>query len=423
MLVRDIDLVDAVADLFDNCVDGALRLRDGSKKGYEDLWVRMEADNKHFRIADNCGGIPVDIARNYAFRFGRPSDMPLTKHSVGQFGIGMKRALFKLGNVFEVESRTATSSFTLKVNVAHWQQRPEWEFTFDRLQEQITVPEHKRGTTIEVTELNEGVASAFELENFRTRLRERLEGKHQFSLGKGLEVSLNTAPLRFEEAILLSTRELKPAHFKQKYFRESDTPVTVNIYVGIADSLPSAGGWYVYCNGRAVLEADQTDVTGWGEGGAVTIPKYHNQYARFRGYCFFDCDDAGLLPWNTTKTGVSLDSPLYKAVRQEMIALMRPVVTFLNKLKEEEATAKQTGDSPVADQLEKAKEVPLTQFKAATTFQSPSFRVVRTPVGQLISYRKPSDQVAKVRKVLQVTTLKAVGEKTFEYFLKTECKD
>ena len=81
--------------------------------------------------------------------------------------------------------------------------------------------------------------------------------------------------------------------------------------------------------------ADQTLTTGWGEGDGRTIPKYHNQFARFRGFAFFDSDNTGLLPWNTTKTGVDADSPIFRAVRLAMITLMRPVIDFLNKLDKE----------------------------------------------------------------------------------------
>src|SRR5574340_703783 len=81
MLTRDIQLIDAIADLVDNCVDGARRTRpDGN---FDGLWVRIEVAADHFRIADNCGGIPVNVARNYAFRFGRPPGMEPTPHSVG----------------------------------------------------------------------------------------------------------------------------------------------------------------------------------------------------------------------------------------------------------------------------------------------------------------------------------------------------
>src|SRR5258706_7202288 len=105
MLVRDIPLNRAVIDLVDNSVDGARRLRKDAS--YDGLWVRLEIKPTHFRIADNCGGIPVNIARDYAFRFGRPPGAPSIEGSIGQFGVGMKRTFFKLGRKLAVESATS----------------------------------------------------------------------------------------------------------------------------------------------------------------------------------------------------------------------------------------------------------------------------------------------------------------------------
>src|SRR5271170_1568236 len=154
MLVRDIDLVDAIADLFDNCVDGARRLKPNGN--YEGLWVRIKASPFEFMIGDNCGGIPVVVARSYAFRFGRPEGALQTKHGIGQFGIGMKRALFKLGKKFTVESTSKGSSFTVKVDVEKWKEETNvWNFKFDELDEEESNDLEDCGTNIRVTELNE----------------------------------------------------------------------------------------------------------------------------------------------------------------------------------------------------------------------------------------------------------------------------
>src|SRR5580658_5902566 len=68
MLVKDIGLVRAIIDLVDNSVDGARRLR--GTNSLDGLWVRLEVKENHFKIVDNCGGMDVETARLYAFRFG-----------------------------------------------------------------------------------------------------------------------------------------------------------------------------------------------------------------------------------------------------------------------------------------------------------------------------------------------------------------
>ena len=140
MLVRDIELVPAIVDLVDNSVDGArhaLAKRDGTVQGkngdkpppLEDFKVKIELDETQFSIEDNCGGISIEDATKYAFRFGRPDDVDPIEGEVGQFGVGMKRALFKIGEWFSVASTTSTSQFTVDVNVPRWlDQKGKWRF-------------------------------------------------------------------------------------------------------------------------------------------------------------------------------------------------------------------------------------------------------------------------------------------------------
>lgn len=98
MLTRDIALRDAVLDLIDNCIDGIQRAnkkrppKDKSKP-YAGFRVSLTISPKKFEIADNCGGIPRQMAEHYAFRLGRPKDFK-DEHlpTVGLYGIGMKRS-------------------------------------------------------------------------------------------------------------------------------------------------------------------------------------------------------------------------------------------------------------------------------------------------------------------------------------------
>lgn len=422
MLVKDIKLERAIVDLVDNSVDGAKRER--QREDYTDLWVRIEANENYFRIADNCGGISVDTARNYAFRFGRPEDTPTTQHSVGQFGVGLKRALFKLGSGFNIESTTSNSYFALEVDVEEWKKDKEWTFEFDVLQEGLSeVAPDKRGTTITVNRLHQNVIESFRLENFLNQLFHELEQAHLISMDRGLSMTFNQVPLRLHELSLLRSNQLIPAYQELKYGEPQNGLVKVKMYAGLSESDPSSAGWYIFCNGRLVLGPDQTNITGWGEGGERTIPKYHNQFARFRGYVFFDADDAAFLPWNTTKTGVDADSPVFRAVRLEMIKSTRPVIDFLNKL-DAEKDKEDTDYKPLEDTVKAASKTNLAKVSDQRKFQAPKPRPERPqPRTNLISYRKPQEEVNKLKRALKVRTNKEVGERTFEYFLEWETND
>ena len=96
MLVKDITLKDAIGDLIDNSVDAANE-KSKSTTDLNGFSINIQLDKTHFMITDNCGGIEEETARESAFKLGKPRNYNYGKHTIGLFGIGMKRAFFKLG--------------------------------------------------------------------------------------------------------------------------------------------------------------------------------------------------------------------------------------------------------------------------------------------------------------------------------------
>lgn len=419
MLTKDVPLIPAIVDLVDNSLDGARRLR--GKGDYKGLWVELTATGTAFEVKDNCGGIDVDTARNYAFRFGRPEEMKQVPHSVGQFGVGMKRALFKLGTKFQVHSRTESSRFSVTVDVGEWKADPdpEWTFRFDGPPETgVRVKAADVGTTVTVLTLHEEIRKQFETTSFQDELRNEIALRHSRNVANGLRVVVNGIALKPVPAELLRSAELKPVSKTLSLTSKKKNDVAIHIYAGIALSSPNEAGWYVYCNDRLVLGPDQTSVTGWGATwSSTTIPKYHNQFAPFRGYAFFDADDASALPWNTTKTSVDVEHPVYRRARLEMIQAMRPVIDFCNKLKEEKEGEAETG--PLQAALDEAKSIPLEKIKQSETFRYPTIPARRgTPPDEVnIEYRRPRVEVERVKKALKARSYGEVGKKTFLYYL------
>ncbi|MEH2465297.1 ATP-binding protein [Nostoc sp.] len=119
MLTRDIDLEDSILDLLDNCVDGIQRIikdSQSSDKPYQNFWAKITFSSERFKIEDNCGGIPPE-AQHYAFRMGRPTDIINgNTYTIGTYGIGMKRAIFKMGCSSEIISKTENDSFKVTIN-------------------------------------------------------------------------------------------------------------------------------------------------------------------------------------------------------------------------------------------------------------------------------------------------------------------
>lgn len=423
MLTKDISLIRAILDLVDNSVDGARRLR--PDENYKGLWIELEISKNGFKISDNCGGMSVKTAREYAFRFGRSEDAPETPGSVGQFGVGMKRAFFKIGKYFKVESSTKNNHFILEADVDKWEKEEGWKFHFKEYDEQIKNPTDSIGTIISVTSLNENIGENFSQENFRTRLAQELSTAHLISMNNGLQISLNRNPLQMSYLVFKFSKQIKPV-FKEIEFKDKEHPVNVKIYAGLTESVPKDAGWYVFCNGRMLLEREKTKITGWGEKEGQKIPQYHQQFAMFRGYVFFESDNAELLPWNTTKTGVDVDSPIYQSVRLEMINLWRPIMDFLNVLKESKESKDKDDEkeSPLEKIVTSAKTYKLEDIENESftnTFEAPKFKEKeKNAETVLIKYNALKKQADIVKKSLGAKSWGEVGEKTFEYYLKTE---
>lgn len=428
MLIRDVALADAIIDLVDNSVDGARRVM-GRRRKYNGYWVHLKIAQDHFVIEDNCGGIGETLARNYAFRFGRPSTLEGVDHSVGQFGVGMKRALFKLGRAFRVESVDRDWRFAVSVDVDEWEaDEDRWEFDLDVEQEAkpTWLAAGEYGTRIEVHQLRPEVARAFSVRNVRSRIRDRIADAHLPALLRGLEVTVNGTQLEASEPELKCSRQLRPVLWEQTLPTDEGT-VDVHIWVGLTERQTSQNGWYVFCNDRLILGPDQEITTGWGES-APRIPKYHGQFGWFRGYVFMQARKAAALPWNTPKTGVDEDAPLWRRVRSQMILMMKPWTDLLNQVKEEHDRARAGGEKPLRRIIDEAPLSPLRKPKCLKVFARPSVPSGDGARPNRITYYKPPEEIRRVReslesKGLDAETLGDVGARTFEEYLKHEVMD
>ena len=196
MLTRDIELQDAILDLLDNCVDGALRTRSKAKAkrdSLEGFHASIKFNEHRFVIEDNCGGIPWDIARDYAFRMGKPEDAPEEEGSIGVVGIGMKRAVFKMGRECHVLSEHKDDSFLVNIEPDWFTNDKKWEFKAER-----TKPSRRdHGTIIEITRLLDPVRIAFkEGSSFRSHFPEIVADSYSYLIEKGFTVTINGVPVK-----------------------------------------------------------------------------------------------------------------------------------------------------------------------------------------------------------------------------------
>lgn len=440
MLVRDVALLDAVVDLVDNSVDAANRSAAGGP--LTDYWARISLGPDSFKIEDNCGGMTIKDARERAFRFGR-SPLPAvakqastvaspspTLMEIGQFGVGMKRTIFKLGRMFHVTSRTPRSRFTIDQDVDKWIQSdgPEWHFSFaEAVDETDQAPPF--GTTVIVNRLHHVIAEQIKTENFAILLAGKIQSAHPVALGRGFSISINGIPITMNVSELLSSDVLQPASRTLSIPVPDKGEVFLRIIAGVTrppgDNRERGlkdGGWYIYCNERQILRADQSSMTGWG---TESIPQYHPDYAFFRGYAFFSSNDGSLLPWTTTKTGVDGDSPVFRRGIQEAIDVMRPVIAFLQRLEDERSKKKrdEIEETPLHNAMAAATAVAVTSLPPRPAFVAldPSKKSPAPRTTVRVQYDAKIADVERVKKKLRVGSASEAGSGTLKYYLEMEC--
>ncbi|MBY5797689.1 ATP-binding protein [Rhizobium leguminosarum] len=384
MITRDISLEDCILDLIDNSIDGAWKLEGGMPAGLSanaDLskyMIDIKIAAKQFSIVDNCGGISLRDAKDYAFTFGRKDGDDFENYSIGVYGIGMKRAVFKLGMNTTVTSTINTDSgldaFKVVIDVKEWLTRKDvknWDFKISS-----ATPRTEAGVSIVVDNLTEGTATSFDDPAFQKRLRRIIARDYTIHLHYGLRIVLNGKPIVGWDIEMRSSSELMPQRTHYVDLVGND-PVSVEIVAGMAAPPPDdsadadeiddddAYGWYVVCNGRVVLAADKGEQSGWGTDG---WPQWHGQYNGFIGLVLFTATNASLLPLTTTKRNVDVSSEVFRRARPKMRDVSRTwtAYTTLRKGDLEEAKAK---EDPAAA-------ISIFSIPANSTFVLPTLKAV-----------------------------------------------
>lgn len=428
MITRDIGVGQCILDLVYNAIDQAIErsnldvmktLTNGAgAPGAAGGTVSVAFSRERLLIEDTCGGIPINEARNEIFLFGNPiqkTGFP----GLSVYGIGMKRAFFKLGNFIQMESFTEGEYFAIDIDVDKWKNQGDdnWDFRFQKYESpKKTKRNMPPGTRIEITGFRDGIGERLSQISFQNDLELKLAATYALFLKAGIKVTVNDSPVVYSLPTVGREAKIVPA---RKQFRHED--VEILIIAGITPKEDKrAHGWYVFCNGRMVLESDKSRNTGWGE----QLPSFHSKYNHFVGYVYFRSDEVRKLPWTTTKDAVVYDSPVYQAALPEMQILSRPILDFLNDLYPGEMDPEGVLEREF---LEKARRITIDQLaKKDTSFFVRGLREAKIKKEnrlEWIRYRKPAKDIERARTCIGKKQMSPsqIGSHTFDYFLKQEC--
>jgi hypothetical protein len=156
--------------------------------------VKIALSTERVVITDTCGGISRADARGHVFNFGKAPGQ--TDTTLGVCGIGMKRAMFKIGNTISIESRRGTDGFRVVLDdVEAWSKKDD-ELEDWRIPTELdSAANGSPGVTLAITNLHEEVKVRLQDGGLEGNLRQGVSQTYCIFLDRFIAVSLNEKPV------------------------------------------------------------------------------------------------------------------------------------------------------------------------------------------------------------------------------------
>ena len=420
LLTRDISMVAAFLDLIDNSVNATLEpfaeklqtaddyaeILEGQDVKLTD--IKLTISTERIEIVDTAPGISLEAACSHVFKFGRSQDEENESDRLSVYGLGLKRAFFKLGRLVKITSDHVDGGFELDLDVSKWSKdkSPRWEF--DLLSRDAAMAKDC-GTRIEISDLYQETQKRLSDGVFEGQLQESIGKTYAYFLTKFVRIFVNE-------------KEISPTNLRVGSNNSTDRfqvdEVTCAITAGLGT--PEAGkyrdkgsGWFVFCNGRTVISADKSPMTGWNSG----LPIFQPKHRPFLGTVHFVSKHADKLPWDTTKSGINEDSEIWQEAKRLMIVVGRSVISFLDSRYTDEGT--EIAQKELADATKDRIDPMKASVAGKKTFAQPE----RPPKTEIrIQYDAQIKDVRRVSEYLLRPEMSGsdVGRHTFNFFLRNE---
>jgi len=436
ILTRDISIHDCILDLLDNAVDSY------TKNGIEEKReVRLNFDKSKVSVFDNCGGIDKRRLLKEVFRFGA-KDFSSNVPTIGVYGIGLKRSIFKLGESIVFETDDGKDYCKLKIDVNDWLKKKDqkgndiWDLELTETSKTRLINGQNPYTGIKVENLRYETKETFTPE-FETKLKETVKIYYsRFIQNDKINFYVNDEDQRGFEIKVKSSDAFKPVKVEGDH---EGVQITIYCWLDLKEDQkrtekePGHQGWNIFMNDRLVIFDDTSEDTGW-IGRQPFLPKFHSIFNQFRGVVFLNTSDSSKLPINTTKNGFNKEGKIYYHLLNLMVKVARPFIDFLSDKynEQKEKIDKKEDELLVTIDKDSKKEEEIietsiddTKTEYQSTFTPPEQKTEARPkiLQTTISFKKPKKQVDIMKKVLKVRTNWEVGEKTFDYFWESEDLD
>lgn len=327
LLTNDVSTLDAIYDLIDNSIDAARNAiftngdhekdKFGLPSSYSGYKINISISDDEISIEDNCFGMDEETLTSRAFVIASGSEHT---YGIGQYGIGLKRSLLKMGRkyhfVVDNGEKVYKGSFTDENIGGEGNIIAEYAFS-------MGAPK----TAFVVTGLKQEIKGDTENQRWLNNALEGLQNRYSIYFEKGLEVSLKyfDNPVHNLQSHLPKIRA--NAKFLPTYWSKEIDGVSVIIESGIhekylfpieeghsiADNrkLTDEFGIYFVCNDRVIVISSTAKSHGWST-------KWHSEYNGFVCIVRFIAKQPSKLPWNTAKSAMREDAPLFLQVIDEL---------------------------------------------------------------------------------------------------------
>lgn len=322
-LTRDISIQACIFDLIDNSVDAARDTiykihpetdKETPPESYAGYSIKIIINGDLFSISDNCGGIAISDLERTALKFGDRSSHNM---GIGVFGVGLNRAIFRLGKHTAITTDTGLERASLVLDTEQYLKSEDWFLPAER---QITTK--IIGTKIEISKLPSENSQLFADQHWIEELSKEIGRRYSKLIAKDICITINDNPI---EELSVKIRANGPYKGQSKFFKAPN----VSIYIEAGQHehhrftaeegynkdtntyLTDEYGWTIFCNDRAIVISDKSRKTGW-------TKAFHSEFYGFVGNIYFTSKDPSLLPWNTTKTDVDLNNAAYQMALNDM---------------------------------------------------------------------------------------------------------
>jgi len=418
ILTRDISVENCILDLVDNSVDSYIR-----KKIKERREIKIIISPEKFEIYDNCGGIDQKFLKEQVFRFG-VEELSRDHATLGVYGIGLKRSIFKLGNLLEMKTDDGRELSKIKLKIDEWKkERNKWTFPFQFTKSKLS-GDNKPFTKIIINDLHDFIKKKFELTSFINNLIDSISVTYSLIIRNNINISVNNRSIDPYPLDFTYDDRYKPSRIEEEF-----DDIKVDIICGMNPRRSRAEkierkGWNIFFNDRLIVKDDTTVITGW-RGEKTSLPKYHSIFNEFKGIVFIKSKDPSKLPLNTSKNGFNVDTAIYQNILDLMIKQAKPIISYLMKKYDSEKNNLDEIEKDVEETIEeseKEKRRPIENIRVGSNFDAPQRSKPKEPI-ITISYQKQKKIVEKLKKILDVRTAKDVGSITFDYYITMEGVD